>query len=198
MEKAQQEPEQGISICQKISAAQREDDCLLLLMEQYLRTSITQTEALCQALTEPANHDECYFRLAEYSKKKRFCSQAGRFQTDCSLHLFSRELFRSKASSYQTVEALAADFDIEPSSIEGETVIYRHLLSLETPLPILKCQDLPNPDACQRAAQGLYLDRLRYAHSHNQFPCQELGDLDHSNTPILLHEYQKMAQEECP
>lgn len=198
MEEARKEPNQAVSLCQQVQESTKQDECLLLALEKTVRKDIEATERICSALSSEANQGECYFRLAEYSQKKEFCLKAHDFQKDCLLHLFSRELFRSKLTEYSQLESLAKKFDISPDSIEGQTVIYRHILSLKTPIPIGECQAYPSPEACQRAAQGLYLDRLRFARSKNKFPCDELGDLDHSEDSTLLYEYQQMAKKECP
>ena len=80
---------------------------------------------------------------------------------------------------------------------DTQTVIYRHLLSQQKPIPINSCQSYPHPNACQKAAEGLYVDRLRYARDTNNFPCDTLGNLDHQQHPVLQGEYQKFKQEVC-
>ena len=198
MENAQKNQAKGILLCQQIQDIGKKDECLLLILETTVRKNIIESEKICNALSSLSNQSECYFRLAEYSQKKEFCLKSTKFMKDCQLHLFSRALFRNKPTEYYAIASLALEFDISPESIEGQTVIYRHILSLKKPIPITECQNLPNPKACQKAAQGLYLDRLRFARSKNQFPCDTLGEFEHSNEPILLHEYQQMAKEECP
>lgn len=198
MEEAQNTPKQAISLCHQLEDLSQHDECLILASEKTIRKDIKQTTDICAAIHANTTKGECYFRVAEFSQKKEFCLKSENFQKDCQLHLFSRELFRTKLDDYTQIAIIAEEFDISPTTMEGQTVIYRHLLSLKTPIPIHMCSEYFDPQACERAAQGLYLDRLRFSQSQNKFPCDNLGELDHQNNPNLLVEYQQLAKEICP
>lgn len=196
VEKVQQNPQQAISICSSLSQQKQKEDCLLVGVEKLRKVNVAATEEICEYLEQ--NRGECFFRLAEVSESVQHCEKATPFQEDCQLHLLTKILQQQKIETVQESLPVLERLSLSIEEPNPKTVLYRHLLAKEKPLPIQNCQRYPHPQACLLAAEGLYVDRLRYARDTNRFPCDNLGALEHSNHPTLLREYNRFHQEVCP
>ena len=199
LELVSKKPESWKTRCTPLKPKAVQHDCLLIAAEGLARTDIEGAKEACERLGAQHNSGECWFRLAEKIDNSHYCMMAHPFEFDCRMHLLSRWLFRNPSATWTAMSERASFYGIDPFSEEGSTVLYRHIVSIEQPMNIEKCLSLPNHDACIRAAEGVYRDRLRYAESQGSFPCDMKVNhvLQHQGHPSLRSIYSEFHNEIC-
>lgn len=227
MDTVQQNPENAISLCSSIPHEEKQAQCLLFAMEQIkipkgsqIPTALYLEMCLEMCLEIPSDkieHSECFFLLAEKTGDIEYCAQSTIFELDCNSHILSRYLLQHNIRSFEEANAIATQYHVPleesasttVSSIPihqiARTIVYRHLLSLEKPIPIDRCAEFPHPSDCQKAGRSLYIDRLRYAMHQKKFPCEMesdlspeiLGDLYHQNNESLKNTFRELQEEYC-
>lgn len=198
LEQVQRNPVDTIDLCKTLSPTSVEQDCLLMGAENLFPIHPTAVEDVCRRLTDTVQ-GECWFRLAERTGKPQFCELATPFEMDCRLHLLSRWLFRHPKASWSSMHDQATAFGVDPDSTVGQTVLYRHLVSIDTPMNPSVCTQTDNPLACRKAAEGVYRDRLRYAEHQGDFPCQlqPNEDAHHNDSTLLKPIYEEFHRANC-
>lgn len=163
-------PVQTKTLCAQIHPNAARSECILIGVDSLKRNNISIASELCNTLSG-RDKGECWFRLAETHDDAGLCEAADPFTLDCTMHLLSRWLFRNPNASWTDMTDRALHYGINPTSVEGETVLYRHIVSSSKPMDLSKCESLPNRSACHRAAESVYRDRLRFAENQGTFPC---------------------------
>ena len=197
LEKVQQSPAQASSLCETVQNLEKRDECLLSAVELLRKKDREKTEDLCRKMAT-SKRGECFFRLAETSQDMSHCTQAKPFQEDCQLHILTKQLMLAKVTTLDEAMPILKRLSLSLQDANTKTVVYRHLLAKEHPIPIQQCSQFPHPKACEMAAEGLYVDRLRHARDTQSFPCAELGALDHQNHSLLEQQYSRFHKEVCP
>jgi hypothetical protein len=197
LEKVQKNPSKASLFCAEVTDLDKREECLLSAVELLRKKDQPTTEAICLEM-KTTKRGECFFRLAEVSQKIAHCAQAIPFQEDCKLHLLTKKLITSKVTTIRETKTILDQMSLSFDSPHTKTVVYRHLLSKQHPIPIQNCITYPDAEECVMAAEGLYVDRLRYARDTNTFPCNDLGKLDHQSHPVLKKEYNRFQGEVCP
>lgn len=180
LEKVAKSPLQTQTFCESIEPEQAKNECVLMGVEKLTSKDVSMAMDLCSSLTGEAK-GECWFRLGERHDSADFCAKATPFDFDCTMHLLSRWLFRHPKTDWNEMVEQATKYGVDPTSMEGETVLYRHIMSIEQPMRLEICAGLPNPNSCERAATSIYRDRLRFVENQGTFPCSI--DDDHSLSP---------------
>ena len=198
LEKVAQQPLQTKDLCMSIEPEQARNECVLIGVDKLSHDAVSIATDLCSTLQGNAK-GECWFRLAERHDKADFCKKAVPFEIDCTLHLLSRWLFRHPDVKWTDMVQRASLYGVDSTSIEGETVLYRHLISIEQPIQLQICTDLPNPIACVRAGQSIYRDRLRFEENQGTFPCNvdNVHPLSHANQSKLHKIYTEFHNANC-
>ena len=190
-------PENTIEMCQDLPTQYREQ-CLLLGAEHLQRKNPDKVEDICPLLNAETK-GECWFHLAERTNSIGHCTLATPYEKDCQLHLLSRQLFRSKSDDWNTMLDTAKSYNVDPSSVEGKTVLFRHLLSNSDTIDTSRCNKTSDSMACILAAKSLYRDRLRYAEHQKTFPCTSDIPLDmqHLDAPELTDIFDEFFKVLC-
>ena len=198
LELVAESPMQTNTLCASIEPEHAKNECILMGVDKLSREDVSTAESLCSTLKDAAK-GECWFRLAERHDNAEFCTQAAPFDFDCTMHLLSRWLFRHPETDWDEMVDQANLYGVDPTSKEGETVLYRHVLSLKRPMQLHVCLDLPNPGACERAATSIYRDRLRFVENQGTFPCILDDDhpLSHANQSTLHLIYTEFYDANC-
>lgn len=191
-------PIDTLSLCNTLSPRSVQQDCLLLGSEKLFSINPDAVEDICHRLKDTAQ-GECWFRLAERTQTPQFCELARPFEMDCRMHLLSRWLFRHPKASWTDMQNQANLYGVDPTSTEGQTVLYRHLVSIDTPMKPVVCEQTDNPVACHRAAESVYRDRLRYVEHQGTFPCnlQPNDTAHHNNSTVLKPIYEEFHRANC-
>lgn len=226
MNDVQQHPEEGLSLCSSITQEDKHAECLLFAMEKIKISKKKYQEAnshdlftnLCYAIpSHRSEHSECFFLLAEKTGAIEYCAQSTIFAVDCNSHILSRYLLEHNVTTFDQANAIAIKYRLPledsaslyasdiPTYQIARTIVYRHLLSLEKPIPIHLCAKFPHPDDCEKAGVSLYIDRLRYAMHQNTLPCSTqsdlskeiLGDLYHQNNDLLKNTFIELQEDYC-
>ena len=167
-------------ICTEITPVEAKEECILIGVNYMRKKDLENAMSLCESLNGKAK-GECWFQLAELHDKPAFCALASPFDFDCTLHLLSRWLFRHPNTTWDEMISKSKFYGVVPTSKEGETVLYRHIVSTQQPMQLQICHTLPKPEHCKRAAASIYRDRLRFAENQGTFPCSM------DNTHPLAH-----------
>ena len=198
LEKVAQSPLQTQILCESIEPEQAKNECILMGVEKLNSEDVSTAMALCSSLTGEAK-GECWFRLGERHDNPDFCAKATPFDFDCTMHLLSRWLFRHPKADWDEMIDQAIKYGVDPDSKEGETVLYRHIMSIEQPMRLGICTKLPNPTSCERAATSIYRDRLRFGENQGTFPCSidDNHPLSPANHPSLHLIYTEFHHANC-
>ena len=198
LEKVAQSPLQTQHLCESIEPEQAKNECVLMGVETLNSKEVSTAVALCSSLTGKAK-GECWFRLGERHDNADFCAKATPFDFDCTMHLLSRWLFRHPKTNWNEMVEQATKYGIDPASREGETVLYRHIMSIDQPMRLEICTEFPNPTSCERAATSIYRDRLRFVENQGTFPCSINGNhpLSPENQPSLHLIYTEFHHANC-
>ena len=198
LEQVSQTPSQTEVLCAKIIPEEAKGECILIGVDNMGKSDLQMTTSLCASL-KGAAHGECWFRLAERHDNPEFCKLAEPFDFDCTLHLLSRWLFRHPNSTWNEMVSKSELYGVDPTSKEGETVLYRHMVSILQPMQLQVCASLPKPEHCKRAATSIYRDRLRFAENQGTFPCTMDNNhpLAHSNQAPLHLIYTEFYNANC-
>ena len=198
LEKVAQSPLQTQTLCESIEPTEAKNECVLMGVEKLNSKEVSTGIALCSSLTEKAK-GECWFRLGERHDSADFCAKATPFDFDCRMHLLSRWLFRHPKTDWAEMVKQATKYGVDPVSKEGETVLYRHIMSIEQPMRLDTCAGLPNRLSCERAATSIYRDRLRFVENQGTFPCRVDDDhpLSPANQPSLHLIYIEFHHANC-
>ena len=198
MELVTARPTETETICSTLRPDSVQQDCLWWGAEQLMRTDADLAAKVCGEL-EGILAGECWFQLAEKQDQPTFCSQASPFVEDCQIHLLSRWLFRHPHTDWKEMTVRAEHYGIDPASKIGETVLYRHLVSVSQPMELSICAQTANQGACLLAGSGVYRDRLRYAEEQHTFPCtiDNQHALFHNAHPTLHPIYQEFYEANC-
>ena len=181
-------PHSTVHLCAEITPLETRETCFSMgfeaLRSEEPKQNLESSINICAAFRQNSN-SECWFRLAERSDNPTYCEKSTSFEQDCRAHLLSRWLFRNPDSvgDWEQMVQRSVHYGIDANGEIGQTILYRHILSSQTNLRSERCDSLPSPEACKRALQGVYLDRLRYAKHKN-------GDLCHLSTTDELHPQQ--------
>ena len=175
--------------CASIQPTHAKNECVLLGVDKLRKDDVELARSLCSSLKNTAK-GECWFRLAERHDRADFCALSTPFESDCTLHLLSRWLFRHPRTKWSDmVDPKLQEYNVDPNSIEGETVLYRHIVSLDQPMRLDVCETLPQKITCIKAATSIYRDRLRFSENQGTFPCSmsDTHPLSHTNqSPLHL------------
>lgn len=198
LEQVAQQPVQTKVLCASIEPEHAKNECVLMGVDKLSRDKVSIATDLCSTLRGRAK-GECWFRLAERHDSADFCTEAIPFEFDCTMHLLSRWLFRHPDAEWTEMIERASIYGVDSTSKEGETVLYRHITSLEQPMQLQICTGLPNPIACERAAQSIYRDRLRFVENQGTFPCSidDAHPLFHANQSTLHLIYTEFYNANC-
>ena len=193
------DPTQSKTLCTQIHPVSERSECILIGVDALKKQDLSLASSLCDMLSG-SDKDECWFRLAEVQDNASLCKNAGQFQLDCTMHVLSRWLFRNPEASWSEMTSRARQYGVSPTSVEGETVLYRHVISSTKPMDLSKCEGLPNLDACTRAAKSVYRDRLRFAENQGTFPCtmDTHHPLSPVNQPLLQVIHDEFHDANCP
>jgi hypothetical protein len=198
LETVEQNPDQTKNLCDNLHPLNTKMECILIGAHALSKNEPLKAKELCSLLTS-TTRGECWFRLAERTDDPTLCTEAVPFVKDCHLHLLSRWMFRHPNSTWENLNSKAIHYAVDPKSKEGETVLYRHMLSTKNPMQLDACMSKPNPTACRLAGKGIYRDRLRYAEHNNTFPCTLPNEhaLHHTDTPSLYPIYEEFYRAIC-
>ena len=198
LETVENTPDQTKDLCNNLHPLDTKMECILIGAHALSKIDPVKSQELCSLLTNTAR-GECWFRLAERTDDPNLCTDATPFTKDCRLHLLSRWMFRHPDSTWEELLTRAIHYNVDPTSTDGETVLYRHILSTKNPLNMEVCLSKPNPNACRLAGKGIYRDRLRYAEHKAAFPCTLTNQhpLHHTNDPSLHPIYEEFNRALC-
>lgn len=198
LEQVAKTPAETEQLCANIKPVDAKGECILIGVENMGTGDLDMAITLCESLNDKAK-GECWFRLAERHDNPLFCPKASPFDFDCTLHLLSRWLFRNPSTSWEKMVSKSKFYGVDPTSEEGETVLYRHIVSTQRPMQLEVCPTLPNPEHCERAAISIYRDRLRFAENQGTFPCtmDDNHPLAHINQPPLHLIYTEFHNANC-
>ena len=198
LELVAQTPLNTNALCASIEPTHAKNECVLLGVDKLRKDDVELARSLCSSLKHAAK-GECWFRLAERHDRADFCALSTPFESDCTLHLLSRWLFRHPRTKWTDMVEKARIYGVDPDSIEGETVLYRHVVSLEQPMRLDVCESLPKTTTCMKAAQSIYRDRLRFSENQGTFPCsmEDTHPLSHANQPPLYLIYTEFHDANC-
>lgn len=197
-EQVSNDPISNFAKCDTILHQEHKNTCYLLALEKMKYKHRTEAENICAKMQEKG---ECFFQLGEVYDSIDYCMQAQPFHRDCQFHLLSRRLFKEQIQDYATAVKICQHYSIDIHSIEGETIVYRHLISQQQPLSTSLCTTLPNPPACYKAAHSIYLDRLRYHHNiTHHFQCNQplITELTIDEFSPLQQTLRDFVKEVCP
>ena len=197
-EKVAQDPSQTVELCKMLTPTTQRDQCYLIGAENLQRKQPEKVADICPLILSEVQ-GECWFRLAERTSDPNHCDLSTPYELDCRLHLLSRQLFRSKSDEWSTLIDTAHKYSIDPNSVEGKTVLFRHWLSINDSIQPTRCTKTLDESSCLLAAQGLYRDRLRYSVHTQSFPCT--ADLpvsiQHNDAPVLKNIYTEFHRVHC-
>ena len=100
--------------------------------------------------------------------------------------------FRHPNSTWKEMVAKSKLYGVDPTTKEGETVLYRHLVSVPRPMQLQICLTLPKPAHCGQCATSIYRDEvLRFAENQGTFPCamDDNHPMAHLNQAPLVQIY---------
>lgn len=197
IERVSVDPTLAKTECPNISQTVHHDECWLVALDQMRNASKRDLEDICHMLSEKSG--ECWFRVAEKSNDATYCTQAAPFELDCRHHQLSRWLFRNQHTDWPTMTEHAQSVGLDITREETLTILYRHLLSQNPSINPALCQESQHPALCLRAGTGMYRDRLRFAESQHQFPCDVPTNdpLFHHQDSNLLTIYQEFSDANC-
>ncbi len=180
-----QEPRQGFQLCRAIDDGDLRSECGLAGVEAIAAFHDEPTSSLlsrCHSLDSDMAVQECAFQVAEARNDPEACSNAGRFEPDCRLHLLSGS-FKSwvekgtRASDpdlHRQMEQKCLDVGLQPDDLRAWSALFRWVLGSSLPLDRAVCREITRPDrsdACWQTGRALYEDRLNQARDTRSYPC---------------------------
>ena len=173
-------PEQAATTCATLPSGVLRADCITAAAERLAGGDPAAAAALCGGLEAGVGRDECHFQVAEQSTDPRWCAQAGRFEGDCAMHLWTQTLQQQLPHGLgpgeveALVEPLLATHGFAPEDGRPWIALYRMVHGSRRPVDRPGCARAPRPvlvKLCQDAALDLYGDLLNHARDTGTFPC---------------------------
>jgi hypothetical protein len=176
----------GADVASEFRRAVSEADCTEL-PEGALRDDCLVQTGGCAAVGEGRKRDDCVFRLAERSEDVSLCDEAGAFEEQCRMHLWSAsfERWAPKQAPVPGSEPAVRKALIAAGFQENDprpwSAWYRHALGKHRPIDRMACLEIPETmerESCLATGLALYGDRLNAARDRGLYPCDggELPD----------------------
>lgn len=169
--------------CRSLQSESLQGDCQLAVAVHAAKAQKMPPETWCPDIDDPVWREECFFQAAEYwneqedpARAAMLCAKAGKFQTDCSQHLWQRALraltwrsgSRKFAENLSTAEEIYAGWmPLLESSEDVQVRFWRRYyeggFEREQALRPGDCDALPNSlhqDRCHRAVARIYGRRI--------------------------------------
>lgn len=133
----------------------------------------------CEDLPTGMNRDECHFRRAEKRGNIAGCAQAGSFQEQCRMHVFSAGFATWSSDPWvgrdeAVVAGKIAEAGFGPDDPRPWSAWYRHALNARRPLDRAACRTVGvelRREACLHTGIALYQDLLNVARDRKLYPC---------------------------
>jgi len=169
--------------CAPLSDVDLRADCLTAAVERL--GADPHAAALCAEIPAGPHRDECNFQRAEASRDAAACADAGRFEQDCRMHLWTRTLLTRVTPGSTPAEVVALAEPLRAAAGFGDDdprpwiAAFRLLHSRRRPLDRRDCAAAGERAAlCREAGRQVYADRLNNARDTGRYPCAGGGTPD--------------------
>jgi len=177
LSRAKKEPAKSLLLCNSLEDSQLESDCVLAVAPHLAKSDRQAASAACKKIESV---DDCFFRLAEATKDSALCAQAGEYEIDCRLHVFSFSIsdWLEKDATPETLLDKAPthikEAGLKSTDSRVWTALWRWRIGAKTPLDRSICAFLDpiQKDHCHLAGEGLFHDRLNHFRDKGAALCQ--------------------------
>ena len=174
-------PHETAALCSVLTDPELHGECVSIGAERLAIQQEGEPAMLCELIEIQLWQDECFFIVAEKGAEPGLCASAGRFETDCFMHTWTRKIHREIPKKTRPGQAepewaqMANDHGFAPDDDRPWVALYRKLLGEMTPMDRAACDDVTLErlqNICRKAGLGLFHDRLNYVRDKALLDCQ--------------------------